>query len=105
MCTRSHKNGNGILTYYRGGLLVGVGENVWPGASLACATLRQATRGEIGLGSAGYAGRNFGLVMALSSPVGYGALPGSHLVFARVWGWCSISFFELARGGGVFMPS
>ena len=62
--------------------------------------------------------------MALSCPVGMnaqtrpcslgcqmlgvpwvGALPGSHLAFARVWGWFSNSFLDLAWGGGVFMPS
>ena len=40
MCICSHKNGKGILTYYRGGVLVGDGNRVgdlWPAALLACA--------------------------------------------------------------------
>ena len=36
---------------------------------------RQAARGEIGLDNAGYEGWNFGLVMALSCPVGLNAPP------------------------------
>ena len=52
MCICSHKNGKGILTYYRGGVLVGDGNRVgdlWPAARVACAAPPQATTGELGL--------------------------------------------------------
>ena len=63
MCIRPHKNGKGILTYYRGGVIVEFEHAA--GACAACcvpwaAAPPQATRGLLGLDSACNDGREIG---------------------------------------------